>query len=305
MVREGKGIIIKTSPELTTKYLKQVDEYSPDLIVVLDKPIIEQEFLEKIRVPVIWIDHHEPIKRHNVLYFNPRIKNDEDNRPTSYWAYKISQKDMWIAAIGCIADWYVPPFAKEFSKKYPDILKKVSKDPAKILFKSRFGELAHAFNFILKGKTAESLACVKILTRIKDPYEILDKKTAQGKFIYNKYKTAKKEYDQILSGVRATKEEVLVHIYSADRTSYTAQLSNELLARYPKKMLIIGREKSGEMRCSLRSKKYAIPPKLEKALEDVRGYGGGHTHACGACINAEDFPRFVQNLKEILKKSRK
>ena len=305
MVGEGKGIIVKTSPELTIKYLPMVNEYSPDLVVILDKPMVEQEFLDKIQVPVIWLDHHEPIKRHNVEYFNPRIKNDKDNRPTSYWAYKIAEQDLWIATVGCIADWYIPPFAKEFSKKYPDILKTVPKDPAKALFSTRFGELAQAFNFILKGKTKESLACVKILTRIKSPYEILDKTTAQGKYIYSKYKTGKKEYDNILSEVRPPKGDLLVHTYSADRTSYTAQLSNELMARYPKKTLIICREKSGEMRCSIRSKKYAIPPKLEKALQDVRGYGGGHTHACGACIKAEDFSKFVKNFEEILSKSRK
>jgi single-stranded DNA-specific DHH superfamily exonuclease len=303
-VREGHGIFIKTSPELSDVYLEKVKEYSPDIIFILDKPQVSQRFLEKVNVPVIWIDHHEPVKTHNVKYFNPRLEDDEDNRPTTYWCYKIVQQDLWIACIGCVADWYVPEFIKEFIKKYPDILQNKSKNPAKILFETRFGKLCQNFNFLLKGKTREIKSAVKTLTRIKNPYEILDQTTSQGKYIYKKYKKAKKEYDQILSEVRHTDNKLLVHTYSAERTSYTSDLSNELLHKYPNKMLIICREKSGEMRCSLRSKHMEIPKKLKEALFDVRGYGGGHLHACGACIKKQDFEKFVDNMKQLIKNSK-
>jgi single-stranded DNA-specific DHH superfamily exonuclease len=303
-IKEGHGIFIKTSPELSDVYLEKVKEYSPDIIFILDKPQVSQTFIEKVNVPIIWIDHHEPQKTHNVKYFNPRIEDDEDNRPTTYWCYKIVEQDLWIAMAGCVADWHIPDFIKEFMKKYPDLLNKKYNDPAKVLFETRFGQLCHMFNFILKGKTSEIKAAIKVLTRVKTPYEILDHSTSQGKYLYKKYNKSKKEYEQLLSEVRPTNEKLLIYSYSADRTSYTSELSNELLYKYPNKMLIICREKSGEMRCSLRGKNFDIPSLLKKALEDVRGYGGGHLHACGACIKKQDFDKFVENIKELIKNSK-
>ena len=38
--------------------------------------------------PIIWIDHHTPLKRLGVKYFNQRIKNPKDARSESYWSYK-------------------------------------------------------------------------------------------------------------------------------------------------------------------------------------------------------------------------
>ena len=302
LVREGKGVIIKTSPDLSIKYLQQVNEHSPDLVVILDKPEVSQEFIDKVKVPIIWLDHHEPVKRHNVFYFNPRLDDDKDNRPTTYWAHQINPNKLWIATVGCLADWFIPEFMKDFKKEYPDILSKLDKNPAELLFNTRLGELCQLFNFILKGKIKDSLTCVKILTRINDPHEILDKITPQGKYLYKKYKTAKKEYSQILSEVRPPKDNLLVFTYSADRTSYTSELSNELLYKYPDKMLIICRERSGEMRCSLRSTQLPVSKILKETLSKVNGYGGGHEHACGACIKVEDFPQFVDTMRDKISK---
>ena len=51
---------------------------------------------------------------------------------------------------------------------------------------------------------------------------------------------------------------------------------------------------------SLRSKEIIIRTVLEKALEGVQGYGGGHEHACGANVKKEDFDRFIENFKKQL-----
>jgi len=64
------------------------------------------------------------------------------------------------------------------------------------------------------------------------------------------------------------------------------------------KIVIVGREKSGEVRLSLRSMKKVLPPIIEKALVGVEGYGGGHEYACGANVKKEDFKRFIENIRE-------
>ena len=57
-VKEGKGIAIKSSIGVDEKYLKKVEEYGADKVFVLDLANIEQDFLDKVKVPVIWVDHH-------------------------------------------------------------------------------------------------------------------------------------------------------------------------------------------------------------------------------------------------------
>jgi len=88
--------------------------------------------------------------------------------------------------------------------------------------------------------------------------------------------------------------------------SFTGELSNELLYRYPKKVILVAREKSGEMKCSLRtSPGLNLQKAIEKALNGVNGYGGGHEYACGSCVKFEDFDRFVEQLKDAIKDNSK
>src|SRR3989344_3575465 len=58
--QEGKGIIVKTAPKLSAVFLNKVIEYQPDKIFILDVALVEQEFLDEIKVPAIWVDHHGP-----------------------------------------------------------------------------------------------------------------------------------------------------------------------------------------------------------------------------------------------------
>ncbi len=301
LIKEGKGIVVKSSPELDEKFLHKVDEYNPDKVFILDKPLVSQDFLDKINIKIIWIDHHEPVKRKKVTYYNPRINNDKDNKPTSYWCYKIVEQDLWIAMIGIVGDWHLPDFSGQFSKLYPDLLPKDIKRPEEAMFKTELGKLIKIFSFILKGKTQEVMKCVKILTRIKEPYEILKQTSPQGRFIYKRYKQINEQYEELLSSIKATSSKLIVFTYKQDKMSFTADLGNELLFKYPKKVILVGREKNGEFKCSLRSSGIKLPPILKEALKSVDGYGGGHTYACGCCINKKDFKKFVENIKALIR----
>ena len=73
--KEGKGIIVKTTPKLDSIFVGKVREYQPDKVFILDVAVVEQDFLDEMKVPVIWVDHHGPFERSNVKYFNPRISN--------------------------------------------------------------------------------------------------------------------------------------------------------------------------------------------------------------------------------------
>jgi len=54
------------------------------------------------------------------------------------------------------------------------------------------------------------------------------------------------------------------------------------------------------MKCSIRSKT-PIRGALEKALEGIEGYGGGHENACGAVIKEEYWKQFLKNFKREIK----
>jgi single-stranded DNA-specific DHH superfamily exonuclease len=302
-VGDGRGVVLKTKPELAESFAKRAEELNHDMIFVLDIPSIEQEFLDRVKTKVLWLDHHSPLKRTGVDYYNPRNGDDKDNRPTSYWVYKIIKKNIWVAMVGCVGDWQLPDdITKAFRKEYPDLLPKEITTPEKALFESKIGLLAKVFSFNLMGKTQDAMKSVKILTRIKSPYEILDQTTPRGKFIWKRFQVMNKDYEDLIGSIKVRKsDKILLHIYEETRMSFTGDLSNELLYRNPDKIIIVGRSKSGETKCSLRSASAPLAPILKKALVGIEGYGGGHKFACGACIKDEDFKKFISNLKKELK----
>ncbi|MFH1770674.1 MAG: DHHA1 domain-containing protein [archaeon] len=298
---DGKGVILKIASELKEDFVRKVDEYSPDLVVILDVPLVSQDFIDQVSQKMIWIDHHPPVKRKKIKYYNPRLHNDNDNRPTSYWAYKIAKKDIWLGMAGSIADWHIPDFKDEFMKKHKGMFRKNIKKEDDALFETKIGLIGRIISMNLKGSVSDSMASIKTLSRIEDPNEILKGTTSKGRFILKKYENWNREYQELLSGVKVTKSKLLLYIYSDHNTAFTSELSNELLHKYPDKFLVIGRKRNGEVKMSLRSATIKVAPILKKALEGIDGHGGGHDFACGAGVKEPDFDKFIAVIKKELK----
>ncbi len=297
--KKGYGVIVKSDPKVDDKFLRKVEEYMPDKIFVLDIALMEQSFADNTDAPIIWIDHHQPLNVSGTKYFNPRISNLKDNHPVSYLCYQVTKKDLWIAMTGCIGDWFLPDFSEDFSKKYPDLLPEV-KTADEAMFNSRLGELVSIFSFILKGKTKDVMQCIKILTRIDEPYEILEQKTAQGKFIYRRYSIVNEKYQTLLKHTLKQKSEdgIFIFIYKHAQISFTKDLANELLFRNPNKLIVIGRERTDEIKLSLRSRKIKLPSLVKSSLKGLDGYGGGHEHACGVTVKKNDFGKFLSRFRK-------
>ena len=160
--------------------------------------------------------------------------------------------------------------------------------------------MGRIFSFILKGKTTDAMKCTRILTRINHPDEILEQTTPPGKFVYKRFEKINNNYEGLLRKVKVTSDKILLFTYCDDKMSFTSDLSNELLHKHPTKIIVIAREKSGEMKCSLRSKNTSLPDKINKALEGLQGYGGGHEFACGTVVNKDQFNEFLEKLKDQL-----
>ena len=298
---EAKGVMCKIAGPLDVQFLKKVNEHEPDTIFIVDLPDVTQDFLDRVK-NVYWLDHHMPIERKNVKYYNPMINSKgKDNRPASYWCYKITQQSIWLAMTGCVGDWFLlEDLRKELFEEFPELIPKEITTPEQALFTTDVGKLAQVFSFILKGKNKDAMTAVKILTRIKDPYEILEQSSAKGKYIWKKYLKMKTMYDEIKNSIEVSKDKIVLHVYSHDKTSLTSDLSNEILFKNPDKFIIICRENNGQMKCSLRSSKYEVLTILNKALESVHGYGGGHLHACGCNVRKDDWKVFLEEIRKQL-----
>ena len=295
----GKGICVRGKPMLSSEFLRYVKEHMPDKIFVLDKPIIDEEFIDNVNVPIIWIDHHPPVERNKVKYYNPRLENEKDNRSVIYWVYRIIKRDMWIAGVGCISDCMLPDFFDELKSKYRDLFDNKT-DVKDVLFDTKFGELCRIMNFLLKGRVSDVNKAVSLLMKIKEPYELLNQSTKEAKFLVKRIESVKKEYDNLLEQALSikNKDKLFLFEYKAHRYSLTAELANELIYKFPDKIIIVGREKEDRIKMSLRSTKTDLRPIIEKALIGVEGYGGGHEFACAANINIKDFDKFIEVIKK-------
>lgn len=295
--KEGKGITVKASPRITTDYLRQVREYGADKVFVLDIAQVDQEFVDEVKLKVVWIDHHQLQEIEGAKYYNPQRRGV--NVPTPALIYQALQTDLWLAVIGCIGDWHIPSIAEEFIKQYPDLLDKNITTPEEALFNTPAGKIAKIFSFNLKGNKNNVQRSFNTLPKIKTPYEILNQETPAGKLIYSHYEYINKTYEELLKNAKkqAKKDELILFTYEEDKLSLTRDLSNEMMYLYPDKTIIIAREKNDEVKCSIRSKKN-IKSALAKSLQGIQGYGGGHENACGAVIKKEDFQRFIENFKE-------
>ena len=207
--------------------------------------------------------------------------------------------------VGIIADWSLANL-EEFSKQYPDLILD-EKTTEKIIYSTPLGKLIRIFAFILKGNISEVIKLVSILEKIDSPYELLNKETPRAKYILKHIEKIEKKYNILLEKALSSKQrgKLFIFTYPSKEFSFTSELSNEVISKIQKDIIIIGRKKEKEVILSIRSKdksKYILPKIIEKSLVGIQGYGGGHPHACGAHITLEDYDKFIENFKKNLTK---
>ncbi len=298
---QATGSIVKAAPNINEDYLEKVNYHNPDLILILDIPIVSQEFIDGCNVPVIWIDHHPPMDQKGVKYFNPLLIDKEDHRPVTHWCYELTKKNLWVAVIGIVADWFLPDFMDKFHKEYPDLtIKNSTKE--KILFDSDLGRLIRYFSFILKGKQSQVDKNIKYLEEINSPYEILNKKSEQGRHIYKYAHKIESDYKELLNKALRIKAEdgLILFEYTHVKYSFTGEIANHLIYKNKDKIVLVAREKNDQMKFSLRSEEKPVADPLKNAMKGLEGTGGGHELACGGNIEKDDFHTFVKRLKEEL-----
>ncbi|MBW3018031.1 hypothetical protein KY325_02640, partial [Candidatus Woesearchaeota archaeon] len=83
--REGRGVPIKAAPRLNLFFAQKVNEFGADKVFVLDIAEIEDSFYDNVKVPIVWIDHHD-VKDvgKRIKYFNPRVQDPDEYSPVAY-----------------------------------------------------------------------------------------------------------------------------------------------------------------------------------------------------------------------------
>lgn len=303
-INRGKGVAIKSFPDLNASYARKLYELNPDYVFVLDKPAVASGFLEEARnlsLPLVWIDHHNVARPEDdkIFYFNP-YHNDKTNEPVSYLCYQIADKkeDLWLAMIGCIGDGFFPDFASEFEEKYHELWGENIKTAFQALYTTEIGKITKILSFALKDRTSRVVSMLRFLISVKGPYDILDEEKAQN--ILYRFKQVDSKYTKLIEKARKfSKGSVLFFQYGGE-LSLSADISNELFFLFPNKVIAVAYIKGAKANVSLRWKKDIRRITLEaiKNLEDATG--GGHEHATGVQVSVEDLPKFKENLMKLV-----
>lgn len=299
----GKGVAVRSFPELDKGYVRKVRELNSDYVFVLDKPVLSKEFVaevEKLGLQLVWIDHHaiEPEEYEkefkNLHVFNPARNREKSDEPTTYLCYKITDRkeDLWLAVIGCIADHYLPDFVSKFKEHYPEFWGEV-KEPFDAYYKTEIGRIAGALNFGLKDSVTHVVQLQNFLISCNSPNDVFTEVYSNHSF-RKKYEEVRKKYDDLIEKAKKAVADELIFFEYGGELSISSDIANALSFLYPKKYVVVA-YKNGEIaNLSLRGKN--VKKILEKILKETGGTGGGHEDAVGARMNVKDLKKFKELL---------
>lgn len=300
-IGRGKGVAIKSFPELDKTYLRKVEELNPDHVFILDKPQVSKEFIEGVlekSIPLTWIDHHgvelEKETKESLNYFN----SFPTCEPTTYLAYKIFERkqDQWLAVTGCIGDNFMPEFAKDYSKENKEFLS-TTKSPFDCMYKTEIGKITSMINFGLKDTVTNVLHMIRLFIKANNPIDILDE-NHETKHLHQKYDQLIKHMN-ILLKKRVNVGKNLILLEYAGETSMSSELANKLQFENPDKHVLVIYKKQDVGNISIRGKK--AKEHLLKSIKDILGAtGGGHEEACGARVPTEDLEQFKSNFEKLV-----
>lgn len=307
-LERGKGVAIKSYPEMDRSYFRKVLELNADYIFILDKPVIDPGFweeAEKYNFPIVWIDHHDPVANKIkvpkfVNFYNVMLNKPKTDEPVTALCYQLTNRkeDLWIAVAGCVSDKYVPDFYKEFKKKYPEFA--IDSDEAfEIYYKSKIGLIAKMFGFGLKDSVSNVVAMQKFLIKAKNPQDVLEE-TKDNYKMHKKVTQNLKRYDQLLQKAKALADDngVLFFRYGGD-LSISSDLANELHHSFPEKIIVVAYVTGGKVNISMRGEN--CREIILKAVKGLAGAGGGgHEHAVGGQVRVDDLEKFRERVEEFV-----
>jgi len=298
----GRGVAIRTHPDIDIGYVRKVQELKADYVFVLDKPVLGESFVNEIKglgIPIVWLDHHDVGEKYEgVFSYNSsrNLKRDQMAEPVTCICYEVTgrSEDMWLGIMGCIADNFLPKFADKFSVEYKPFwgTKKEIKLPFDAYYKTGIGLLATSIGFGLKDSITNVIRLQNLLIKSKSPDELMGELDSGNSF-GKKYREIKTKYQKLVEKAKKNVSgKLLFFVYSGD-LSISSEISNELCYLYPNKIVVVAFDNGGIANLSLRGSN--VKGLIDKLLPEFEGAsGGGHPDAVGARIRSKDLDRFKQ-----------
>jgi len=302
-IARGKGIAIKSFPDLKAQYIKKVEELNPDTIFILDKAELSKEFANQIEekgIPIIWIDHHETKTPKETIDKTSYYNTYPSSEPTTYIAQKVFDKkeDLWLAVIGCIGDAYMPDFIDEFSEQNPELIPK-NIDVLDTLHSTEIGKIIRMLNFGLMDSITNVVALTKYLFKAKGPYDILEENQHTKQF-HKRFEQLNQFYNKQIEKAETNldpKSKILFFSYSGN-TSMSSEIANKLYHNHKDKLIVVAFKRPEKVNISIRGDNaLEITKKAIANIEDATG--GGHDVATGAMVPIDDFEKFKENIMQL------
>lgn len=302
----GRGVAIKSFPELKEQYVRKVDELNPDTVIILDKAEVQKEFVDSVKqkgIPIIWIDHHESKTPIEVIEKTSYYNSFPSSEPTTYIAQKIFNKkeDLWLAVTGCISDVYMPDFAQKFSKENPEIFDS-SISAFDALYKTKIGQIIQTLNFGLMDTTTNVVNLIKYLFKAKNIYDI-EEENHQTKQLHKRVKELREFFNKQIQKAKeniSPNSKVIFFSYSGN-ISMSSEIANKLFYENKDKLIIVAFKKNEKVNISVRGKRALEITK--EAIENIENAtGGGHEEATGAMVPIDDFEKFKGNILQLINK---
>ena len=302
-IGRGKGVAIKSFPDLKEQYLKKVEELNPDAIFILDKAELSKEFADAVEekgIPITWIDHHETKTPKEIIEKTSYYNSHPSAEPTTYIAQKVfnKQEDLWLAMIGCIGDVYMPDFAEKFAKESPELFN-ANQTAFDALNTTEIGKIVRMLNFGLMDSITNVVNLVKYLFKAKNAFDILEE-NQYTKQLHKRYSALNeflnKQVEKAENKIE-TNSPLIFFTYSGN-TSMSSEISNRLYYKHPNKLIVVAFKRPEKANISIRGERALEVTK--KAIEDIEfATGGGHVNATGAMVPIDDFEKFKENIKEL------
>ena len=304
-IGRGKGVAIKSFPDLKERYVRKVEELNPDAIFILDKAELSKEFAEAVEekgIPMIWIDHHETKTPKEIIGKTSYYTSYPSAEPTTYIAQKVfnRQEDLWLAILGCIGDVYMPDFAEDFEKISPELFN--SKISAfDVLNSTEIGKMVRMLNFGLMDSITNVVQLIKYLFKAKNAYDLLEENQYTKQF-HKRYTQLNEFFNKQVEKAESqldTSSPIIFFTYSGN-TSMSSEIANRLSYNHQDKLVIVAFKRPEKANISIRGKNALEITK--KAIENIEGAtGGGHVEATGAMVPIDDFEKFKEKIYSFLK----
>jgi single-stranded DNA-specific DHH superfamily exonuclease len=301
-IGRGKGVAIKSFPDIKGQYLRKVEELNPDAVFILDKAEASKEFIDGVEqkgIPITWIDHHETKTSKEIITKTSYYNSLPEAEPTTYIAQKIFNRkdDLWLAMIGCIGDVYMPDFAEEFEEMSPELFN--SKIPAFDAYNTtEIGRLARMLNFGLMDSITNVVKLIKYLFKAKNAYDILEENQYTNQ-LHKRYSQLNEFFNKQVEKAESRLDgSSLIFFSYSGNTSMSSEIANKLYYNHPDKLIIVAFKRPEKVNISIRGKNALEFTK--KAIEGIDGAtGGGHKEATGAMVPIDNFEEFKEKTKKI------